>query len=129
MYLPTLHCYNIKFMRSFRKRKYEYVYANFKNVLTICWYFHASNFSSTMLYCILVSRASTRSYLVIATSNLLSSFRLVVDYQMFLVVGSFGMKSLWSNLRLVDILYGRPFFSSFPAEFSECFQKSLFLRV
>ena len=115
-------------MRSFRNCKYEYVYVNFKNVLTIRWYFHASNFSSTMLYCILVSRVSIRSYLFIMTSNLLSSFRLVVDYQMFLLVGSFGMKSLGSNMRLVDILYGQQLFSSFPTNFQNVFKNHCFFR-
>ena len=112
-------------MWSFRKRKYDYVYVNFKNVLTIHWYFHASNFSSTMLYCVRVSRVSTRSYLSTTTSNLLTSFRLV-DYQMFLVVSSFGMKSLGSNMRLVDILCGHPSFPSFSANFQNVFKNLYF---
>ena len=113
-------------MRSFRKRKYDYIYVNFKNVLTIHWYFHASNFPSTMLYCIRVSRVSTRSYLSTTTSNLLTSFGFIVYCQMFLVVGSFGMKSLGSNTCLVDVLCGHLSFPSFPHEFSECFQDRCF---
>ena len=47
---------NIKFMRFLRKNKSDYLYANFKNVLTIRWYFSYIGFSCTMLYCIRVFR-------------------------------------------------------------------------
>ena len=36
---------------------------------------------------------------------------------MFLVVGSFGMKNLGGNMRLVDVLCGRPLFPSSPRIF------------
>ena len=42
---------NIKFVCQ-KINENDYLYANFKNVLTICWYLPALNFSSTMLYCI-----------------------------------------------------------------------------
>ena len=70
----TLHCYQYQVYAVIqKKRKYDYVYVNFKNVLLIHWYFHASNFSPTMLYCIQVSSVTTRSYLSTTTSNLLTS--------------------------------------------------------
>ena len=50
----TLHCYQHYAIT--RKTKYDYVSANFKNVLTIRWYFSYIGFSYTMLYCILVFR-------------------------------------------------------------------------
>ena len=105
-------------MRSFRKRKYDYIYVNFKNVLTICWYFLASNFPLTMLYCIRVSSFTTRSYLSTTTSNLLTS--LLVCCLLLDVSSSWFLwyeKSLGSNMHLVDVLCGRPLFPSSPRIF------------
>ena len=45
---------------------------------------------------------------------------------MFLVVGSFGTKSLGSNMRLVDVLCGRPLFPSSPANFQNVFKNRCF---
>ena len=43
-------------MQFLGKNKSEYLYANFKNVLTIRWYFSYIGFSCTMLYCIRMFR-------------------------------------------------------------------------
>ena len=40
----TLHCCQHQVYAVTQKTKYDYVYMNFKNVLTIRWYFLASNF-------------------------------------------------------------------------------------
>ena len=106
-------------MRSFRKRKYDYVYANFKNVLTICWYFLASNFPLTMLYCIRVSSVTTRSYLSTTTSNLLTS--LLVCCLLLDVSSSWFLwyeKGLGGNItHLLDVTCGCPLFPSSPRVF------------
>ena len=105
-------------MRSFRKRKYDYVYTNFKNVLTIRWYFLASNIPLTMLYYIRVSSVTTRSYLSTATSNLLTSLLVCC-----LLLGVSSSWFLWyeyglkSNTRLVDVLCRHPLFPSSPRIF------------
>ena len=109
-------------MRLLGKQKYNYVNANFKNVLTIRWYFLASNFSSTMLYCIQVSGVSTRSYLSTTTSNLLTSLGFVVSCKMFLVVGSFGIKRIreyHASCRCSLFMSVVPFF---PANFQNVFK-------
>ena len=53
-------------------------FANFKNVLTIRWYFLAPTFLPRCCTASKYSRVSTRSYLSTMTSNLLTSFGFVV---------------------------------------------------
>ena len=71
-----------------------------------------------MLYCIRVSSVTTRSYLSTTTSNLLTS--LLVCCLLLDVSSSWFLwyeKSLGGNMRLVDVLYGRPLFPSSPRIF------------
>ena len=76
-------------MRFLGKNKSDYLYANFKNVLTICYHFSYIGFSCMMLYCIQVFRVLLKLFIYRdSTPNLLISFGFVV--QMNLVVGSLG---------------------------------------
>ena len=125
----TLHCCQHQVYAVTRQTKIYYIYVKFKNVFdnSLVFLLHQL-FSSTMLYCIRVSRVSTRSYLSTMTSNLLTFFKFVC-LGCFLVVGSFGIKNLGGNMRLVDVPCGRLLYPSSSQIFRNVFKKSLFLWV
>ena len=116
---------NIKFMRFLGKNKSDYLYANFKNVLTIRYHFSYIGFSCTMLYCIQVFRVLLKLFIYHeSTPNLLIPFGLVV--QMVLVAGFLGNAiKIFGNHWHVSC-YCSVWTTIFTPEFSECFQKSLF---
>ena len=119
----TLPCY--QHYAFTRKTKYDYVSANFKNVLTVRWYFSYISFSCTMLYCIRVFKLLLK---VIYLSRL--DFKPVNFLRVCcpndLVVGSLGNAiKIFGNPWDVSC-YCSAWTTVFTGKFLECFQKSLF---
>ena len=115
---------NIKFMWILGKNKNDYLYANFANVLIICWYLPASNFSSTMLYCIRPEFLLKVIYLPrldFKPVNFLRVCCLLIDAS-----SSWFLRWCNQNLRKplawVNVLYGWPFYP-FPPRIFGMFSK------
>ena len=113
-------------MRFLRKNKNDYLYANFANVLIICWYLPASNFSSTMLYCIrpaFLLKIIYQPRLDFKPVNFLRICCLLIDASSswFLRWCNQNLPNPLACVWLMFCMYGH-----FSREFLECFQKSLF---
>ena len=116
-------------MRFLGKNKNDYLYANFANVLIIRWYLPASNFSSTMLYCIhpdFLLKVIYLPRLDFKPVNFLRVCCLLIDAS-----SSWFLRWCNQNLRkplacvwLMFCMDSR--FTLFLRKFLECFQKSLF---
>ena len=97
-----------------RKTKYDYVSANFKNVLIICWYFSYISFSCTILYCIRVFRVLLKViYLPRFDFKPVNFLRvccllIVASSSWFLWIMQ-PKSSETTGMHLVTVLYGRPF--------------------
>ena len=111
-------------MRLLGKQKYDYVSASFKNVLTICWYFSYIGFSCTMLYCIRVFRVLLKVIylprLDFKPVNFLRVCCLLIDASSSWFPWVMQPKSSEATgMRLVTVLYGRPFFPRIFGMFSK----------